>query len=93
MSSHISPLHPNEFVHWHHRVIQVRHDEHRPEHHETGDEDAEQQCQKIVGLIRRARNVQKEREMHTHLRDCENPKKNRYDRQHDLCGVKEDDPL
>ena len=50
-------------------MVQIGHDDHRSEQDEAVDEVAEGQRQEVVGLIRRARDVEKEHQVAAHLRD------------------------
>jgi hypothetical protein len=64
-------------------VIEIRHDDHRTEHNKADDEDAKGERQEIVGLVRRARNMQKEDKMNAHPRDRQ---QDRYARCVDEAG-------
>src|SRR5580700_6019567 len=63
------PLHLqlHQSIHRHHVVVQMSHDDHRSEYQETHDENAEGERENIVGLVRRARDVQEEHQVNAHL--------------------------
>src|SRR6202035_3539816 len=67
------PLHLHQSIHGHHVVVQMSHDDHRSEYQQTHDEDAKGERENIVGLVRRARDVQKEHQVNPHLSNRENP--------------------
>ncbi len=67
-------LHLYQPVHWHHRVVKVRHDEQRAKDDKPHHENPEGERQEVIDLVRCARNVQEEHKMHTHLRYGENTK-------------------
>src|SRR5580704_445684 len=67
------PLHlqMHESIHGQHVVIQIRHDDHRAEYQETDHENAKGERENVVGLVRRARDVQEEHQVDPHLRNRE----------------------
>src|SRR6202041_1231803 len=66
----------HQSIHGHHVVIQMSHDDHRSEYQETHDENAKGERENIVGLVRRARDVQEEHQVNPHLSNREDPQQN-----------------
>jgi XapX domain-containing protein len=62
-------LHLHELIHRHHVMVEVRHDPERSAYHKKDDQDAEAQCQHVVGVVGPRRDVEKEHEVHAHLSD------------------------
>src|ERR1700683_2414407 len=69
------PLHLqlHQSIHGHHVVVQMSHDDHRSKHEETDNKNAKGERKNIVGLVRRARDVQEEHQVNPHLRNRKNP--------------------
>ena len=54
----------------------MSHDDHRSEYQETHDENAKGERKNIVGLVRRARDMQEEHQVNPHLSNREHPQQN-----------------
>ena len=61
-----------QLIHGHHVVIEIRHDHHRAKYDEGRNEHSKGQSEEVVRMVRCARDVKKERDMHAHLcnRQC-----------------------
>ena len=79
-------LHLNQSIHRHHVVVQMSHDDHRSEYNEAHNENAKGERENIVGLVRRARDVQEEHQVNPHLSNRENTQQNGDARRIDHIG-------
>src|SRR5579863_8666321 len=79
-------LHLHQFIHGHHVVIQMSHDDHGSEHQETHDKNAKGERENIVGLVRGAGDMQEENQMNAHLSNRENPQQDGHPRRIDQIG-------
>src|SRR6202034_1894898 len=69
-------MHMHQSIHGHHVVVQMSHDDHRSEYQETHDKNAKGERENIVGLVRRARDMQEEHQVNSHLSNCEYSQQN-----------------
>src|SRR6516162_486383 len=82
-----SPLHLHHLMHRHHVLAEVVHDPQRSADHQRDDEHAERQRQNVVGVVGSRGDVQKENQMHAHLRDGEHDECHWNSRAPDQGGV------